>query len=536
MQRAPVLSQLRADTKLPKGTDTVTAVLTKDHPSALPSVALLVILQAAVSAASLVVEIVAGRMLAPYVGMSLYTWTSIIAVVLAGFSAGHWAGGRIAEMQTPRALLWTGWSMLGAGLTTALAVFVLRSGADILLPHIGNPIMAIVVLCMIAFFMPSFFAGIPAPVLAQISVVAAPDQSGRALGAMFAAGALGAIAGTLLAGFVFIAWLGSVGTLALVTVCYLVAALILLWLARRAGDKSGLLVAALVTLACLALAGATLAQPSPCTEESDYFCIRVEDVSADPNSPVRLMVLDHLVHGVSARDLPEVIFYDHAALLDLLARERMGGTDFSAFFIGGGTFTVPRKWSTLEPRPEVTVAEIDPTVTKVAIRDFWFDPTGTRILNQDARSALRTDGNRYDVIIGDAFTDIAVPAHLVTKEFFTLVRDHLNEDGVYLMNVIDHADRMIALMSLVHTLEQVFPHVEIWTEARRPEPGERMINIIAAGFSPTDVEVLQGMSPAPITFARIPAQAQAQLKAARSPIVLTDDYAPIDRLIGAESY
>jgi len=50
------------------------------------------------------------------------------------------------------------------------------------------------------------------------------------------------------------------------------------------------------------------------------------------------------------------------------------------------------------------------------------------------------------------------------------------------------------------------------------------------------VDMLQGMSPAPITFARIPAQAQAQLKAARNPIVLTDNYAPIDRLIGAESY
>ena len=129
-----------------------------------------------------------------------------------------------------------------------------------------------------------------------------------------------------------------------------------------------------------------------------------------------------------------------------------------------------------------------------------------------------------------------MPAHLVTEEFFTLVRDHLTEDGVFLMNVIDHADRMIALMSLVHTLEQVFPHVEIWTEARRPEPGERMINIIAAGFSPTAVDMLQGMSPAPITFARIPAEAKAQLKAARNPIVLTDNYAPIDRLIGAESY
>ena len=506
------------------------------HAPTLPPVALLVILQAAVSAASLVVEIVAGRMLAPYVGMSLYTWTSIIAVVLAGFSAGHWAGGRIAEMQAPRALLWTGWSMLGAGVTTALAVFVLRSGADIMLPHIQNPIAAIIALSTLAFFLPSFFAGIPAPVLAQISVAAAPEQSGRALGAMFAAGALGAIAGTLLAGFVFVAWLGSIGTLALVTLCYMLAAVLLLWLARRAGDASGVLMAGLTCLAGVLLAGAAMAQPSPCTEESDYFCIRVEDVSADPNSPVRLMVLDHLVHGVSARDLPEVIFYDHAALLDLLAQTRMGGTDFSAFFIGGGTYTVPRKWSTLDPRPEVTVAEIDPTVTKVAIRDFWFDPEGTRILDQDARAALRTDGSRYDVIIGDAFTDIAVPAHLVTREFFELVRAHLTEDGVYLMNVIDHADRMLALTSLVHTLEQVFPHVEIWTEARRPEPGERMINIIAAGFSPTETGTLSGMSPAPITFARIPAQAQAQLIAARNPIVLTDDYAPIDRLIGAESY
>lgn len=514
----------------------MTAILTGGKTPALPSVALLVTLQAVVSAASLVVEIVAGRMLAPYVGMSLYTWTSIIAVVLAGFSAGHWAGGRIAEMQTPRALLWTGWSMLGAGVTTALAVFVLRSGADILLPHIANPIGAIVALCMIAFFLPSFFAGIPAPVLAQISVAAAPDHSGRALGAMFASGAIGAILGTLLAGFVFVAWLGSVGTLALVTLCYLLSALLLLWLARRAGDPSGMLMAGLAMLVGLLLAGATVAQPSPCTEESDYFCIRVEDVSANPESPVRMMVLDHLVHGVSARDLPDVIFYDHAALLDLLARERMGGSDFSAFFIGGGTFTVPRKWSTLDPQPDVTVAEIDPTVTEVAIRDFWFDATDTRILNQDARAALRTDGSRYDVIIGDAFTDIAVPAHLVTQEFFELVRDHLTADGVYLMNVIDHADRMIALMSLVHTLEQVFPHVEIWTEARRPEPGERMINIIAAGFSPTDKDLLQGLSPAPITFGRIPPKAVAQLKALRKPIVLTDDYAPIDRLIGAESY
>ena len=89
----------------------------------------LVLVQAMVAAASLVVEIVAGRMLAPYVGMSLYTWTSIIAVVLAGFSVGHWVGGRLAEWPEGAALRANGWAMLAAALTTGGAVLALRWSA-----------------------------------------------------------------------------------------------------------------------------------------------------------------------------------------------------------------------------------------------------------------------------------------------------------------------------------------------------------------------------------------------------------------------
>lgn len=498
----------------------------------LPSVPLLVIVQAVVSAASLVVEIVAGRMLAPYVGMSLYTWTSIIAVVLAGFSAGHWAGGRIAEMDSGRALRWTGWSMVGAALTTAAALFLLRWGASIVLPMTENQIVAIVALCSIAFFMPSFFAGIPAPVLAQISVAANPDASGRALGAMFAAGAIGAIAGTLLAGFVFISWLGSVGTLVAVTLCYLAAAGLLLVWARRAGVAVAWLWAGVSLVAGLGLAGAALSQPSPCTRESDYFCIRTVDISADPNSPVHMMVLDHLVHGRGARDLPQVIFYDSAALFDLLAQARVDTPGFSAFFIGGGTYSVPRKWALATPPARLTVAEIDPAVTETAVEDFWFDPASATVLTEDARAALRTRPDRYDVIVGDAFTDIAVPPHLITREFFELVRDRLEPGGSYLMNVVDHADNLRALASTIVTLRQVFPVVEVWTEARRPAPGERLVFIIAAGQTETPVSRLNGRSPDPIQFARLADDTVEAIVTTRAPIVLTDDFAPIDRLMG----
>lgn len=499
---------------------------------ALPSVPLLVLVQAIVSAASLVVEIVAGRMLAPYVGMSLYTWTSIIAVVLAGFSAGHWAGGRIADMDAPRALRWTGWSMIGAALTTAAALFALHWGASVILPLTDNQIVAIVSLCAIAFFMPSFFAGIPAPVLAQVSVAATPESSGRALGAMFAAGAIGAIAGTLLAGFLFISWLGSVGTLVVVTVCYVLSAAVLLVWAQRAGAEVKWIWAGLWLLAGLALAGASMAQPSPCTRESKYFCIRTVDISADPANPVRMMVLDHLVHGRGARDLPQVMFYDSGALFDLLANARAPRPEFSSFIIGGGTFSVPRKWVLQEPPLDVTVAEIDPAVTEIAVRDFWFPADRATVLTEDARTALRRDPRQYDLILGDAFTDIAAPPHLITQEFFELVRDRLTPGGSYLMNVVDHADNLRVIASMVATLRQVFPVVEVWTEARRPEPGERLVFIIAAGTTETPVNVLNGRSPDPIRFGRLADDTLEAILTARDPVVLTDDLSPIDRLIG----
>ncbi len=487
----------------------------------------LVFLQGVVSAASLVVEIVAGRMLAPYVGMSLYTWTAVIAVVLAGFSAGHWWGGRIAERPAPRALRETGWALLAAAATTAVAGLLLRSSAGPLLEMVTHPVWAITLLCAAAFFAPSFFAGVPAPVLAQIAVTTS-DRSGRALGAMFAAGAIGAIGGTLLAGFLFISWLGSTLTLAIVTLCYVICALACLWLARAAWQALPLTMAAGV----LAMTGFGATMSSPCDHESRYFCIRTEDIAADPSRPVNLMVLDHLAHGISARDLPQVMFSDHGAMLDGLARMRMGARPFSAFFVGGGTFTIPRAWADRGIGP-LTVAEIDPVVTRVAADDFWFDPKSALVLHEDARRALTSrPDTRYDVILGDAFTDIAVPSHLITQEFFTLVRERLNPGGIYLMNVIDFEDRLDALAAIHATLAIVFPNVEIWTEQRRPEPGERMVFVLVASDGPSPVDSVQFPAPEPTRYGALSDRFVDTMLKARDPVVLSDDYAPIARLLG----
>jgi MFS family permease len=458
----------------------------------------------------------------------------VIAVVLAGFSAGHWAGGRLAERPAPRALAATGWGLAGAALTTAGAVFLLRWTAGGVIAALDHPLAAITALTALVFFLPSFFAGIPAPVLARIAVTAQPARAGHALGAMFAAGALGAIAGTLLAGFLFISWLGSSGTLAAVTAVYAGLALAAFLAAGRATrSRTGAAAMPLSLLLPLGLAGLGLTQPDPCTRESDYFCIRVLDASGEVGAAARLMVLDHLGHGISVENAPGRMVTPHGAMLDRLARARMAGRPFDAFFIGGGSYSVPRAWAAAPGlTATMTVAEIDPAVTETAAESFWFEPASARVLHEDARLALQREPQRYDVIIGDAFTDIAVPAHLVTREFFELVAARLAPDGVYLMNVIDFADRLDALAAIVRTLRQAFPVVEVWAELTRPEPDARLVFIVLAGSSASATGQLAGAPPDSLRFGRLSPAAVDALVTRRAPPILTDDYAPIDRLLG----
>ena len=156
------------------------------------------------SAGSMALEIVAGRALAPYVGMSLYSWTVIIAVVLAGLSIGHWIGGmlsdRLSNLKTSVAI-----TLLMAAITTMTSLGLLR----IIEPSVSSldPVSHVTWLSMGAFFLPSMFAGIISPILTKLAIdQTVPAKHGRVLGLMFALGAFGAILGTLIAGLLLISW------------------------------------------------------------------------------------------------------------------------------------------------------------------------------------------------------------------------------------------------------------------------------------------------------------------------------------------
>ena len=484
--------------------------------------------QVLVSGGALVLEIVAGRMLAPYVGMSVYTWTAVIAVVLAGLSVGHWVGGRVADQSPQTALARTALYLAFGALTTAAAIFALRFFAEPVSSMTSHPVLEITLLATVAFFAPSFFAGVPSPVITSLTILTYPDQQGRAIGSIFAAGAIGAILGTLASGYLLIGWLGSTATVVVVAATYLAVALLF---ALGSGIRRALVICIVLVLTTAGLCIAALKSLSPCTKESRYFCIRVVDLSTDVGQPARLMVLDHLGHGISVESDPDLLLMPYVSLIDILVRTKFDRPPRSAFFIGGGAYTLPRAWQSRGVK-DIHVAEIDPAVTAMAVSSFWLEPSDMKIEHRDARRALAGTPQKFEAIVGDAFTDIAVPPHLVTREFFLLVRKHLADNGVYVMNFVDDADRAQALRSIKATLEAVFSDVSVYVEESDLRTGGRTTFVLLASRDPINIKTLVEEGRQSRRFINV---SDANILHATNPegqLILTDDHAPIDHLIG----
>ncbi len=485
-----------------------------------------------VSAGSMALEIVAGRALAPYVGMSLYSWTMVIAVVLAGLSLGNWLGG-VAADQTKRPRRLIAWCLMSAAVTTLISLSLLRTFAGI--SDGAAPLAQMAILSVSAFFAPSFFAGLLSPLLTILALNATSESSrGTVLGLMFALGAFGAIVGTLAAGLWLISWLGT--SYSILAIAALYAAMAMTYLGNGPAGVVG-------SLAIL-ISGGILAAPdafglsSPCERESSYFCIRSDDLS-DVNRPVRVMALDHLAHSVNDRDDPRILWSSYVQGVDELVSQRMPRDEISAFFIGGGAYTLPRAWLERYPQGRFTVAEIDEEVTRFARDRLWFTPDDRiEIVHQDARMALKRlpKDQRFDVIFGDAFHDIAIPHHLATDEFHADIKARLNPDGVYVMNVVDALRSPLFMLSLAKTLKAQFAHVELWLDAESVQPFETRTTwiVLATDIAFATDRVQSSYGPLR-TWLRIPLKEMRRAVGEEQLVFLTDDYTPVDRLLAAVS-
>ncbi len=330
-------------------------------------------------ACGLIIEIVAGRILAPTIGVSLYTWTSIIGVVLAGISVGNYLGGRAADRFPFSTTL--GLILLAGGISSlsVLALVGVVSDAFGTLPIVTR----IVLVTATLFFLPSLILGMVTPVVIKLRLTDL-KRTGDVVGKIYAVSTSGSIFGTFVAGFVLIQWLGTRQTLLLVALILVVMALAFgsLWQVRVHRF------AALILLAVIGgvnFSGATLS--GDCTRESNYYCIRVSDLTLEGGLQVKVLRLDQLLHSYVVLDDPTALIYGYEKVFAEIANSiAYRDPDLRALFIGGGGYTMPRYLEALYPDSTLEVIEIDPQVTQVAFEHLGLRPD-TRIVtyNEDAR-------------------------------------------------------------------------------------------------------------------------------------------------------
>jgi MFS family permease len=464
------------------------------------------------SAMVLVIEIIAGRLLAPYVGISLETFTGIIGTVLAGIAVGAAVGGALADRYDPRPLI--GPALVLGGILTWLSLPIVTA----LGPEVGNGPVAIVTLTGTAFFLPVAVLSSVSPMVAKVRLHDL-GETGWVVGGLSAAGTAGALAGTFITGFVLVAALPSKPIVIVVGAIAVVAGIgVSWWMRRKPTAAASALLIVFAAIGIAAIGGTEV----PCQHETAYYCVRVERDAARPT--VRNLYLDRLRHA--SVDLADPTYLDvrYVRLFaDVAAALPPGPLD--VLHIGGGGFSFPRYLSAVRPGTESRVLEIDRELVEIAEDELGLEQGPDLVVDVgDARLALPdlpTDG--FDLVVGDAFAGESVPWHLTTAEVVAEIDRVLRPGGIYVMNVIDGgssrfaraelatlADRFAHVAAILPTtgIPELYPVNQILLASSRRLPRFRV--------EPADGEVVAGR------------EIHSFIGGARR---LTDDHAPVDQLV-----
>lgn len=468
------------------------------------------------SAAVLVLEVLVTRLVAPYVGLTLETYTAAIGVALAAIAAGAALGGRLADARDPRR--WLGPSTaLGGGLLMAARPTVFAVG-----PGVGIGPASTVVLVLVAVGPAVLVLSTVPPGVVKLQLRSLAE-TGATVGRLSALGTLGALAGTFLTGFVLLSALPTSRVLLVVGLLLVVSGLVLaVVLPRQRPDPTrvvaGLAVAALSATWLLLSDGA-------CERETRYYCA---SVVVDPNrTGGRTLMLDGLRHSYVDLDDPTYLQFSYTQrIADVLATLPPGPLD--ALHLGLGGATVPRYLAATRPGSRSTVLEVDPGVLRLD-RDELGLVTGPDLAVRvgDARTSIAgLSAGAYDVVVGDAFGSLAVPWHLATREMVQQVRRVLRPGGVYVLNVIDNPPASFVAAETA-TLRAVFGSVLLLGTPEQLAGRAGGNYVLVASDDPLPRERLAALAQS----RGVPDRAYETADFAAGARVLTDDDAPVDQLL-----
>lgn len=445
--------------------------------TALPA-AVFLALVAASGFAALGLEVLWTRMFAQVLHNSVYSFAAILVTFLATLGAGA-SLARLLMARSRDRIAVLGWLLVATGIAIAATPFVFWLATNGLryvaakegwLAYVGT----VFGLAALVIGVPGILLGSVFPFL--LGLAANEGGVGRSIGRLAAINTLGAIAGSLAAGFLLLEWLGLWGSIRTLALVYPIAALALVArsfaaapIARGATSRKTLGIAALVTLAALVTFFDPARLPRLPDLQNPKHPLTIHRIWEGSDGTVAVVSVDGHLRTIvdnyySLGSSDDKQYEETQADLPLLLHPKPR----SVFFLGLGT-GITAGAALRHPVERVVAAELSSEVVE-ASREYFgahtnglFEDPRAEVVVDDGRQYLLATDERFDVIVGDLFIPWQSGAgNLYSEEHFRAVRDRLAKGGLFAQWLPLYQLSKDEFLTIAKTMLDVFPQVTLW--------------------------------------------------------------------------
>jgi spermidine synthase len=483
-------------------------------------------------------EMLGSRYLNPYFGSGIHTWASLISTVLAALTIGYFIGGSLADRHPSPAVL--GATVLVGSLYLVLLPLFARGLLELVLAGFDDVKTGSLAAATAVLLFPVTFLGMYSPFAIRLLLHSA-QQSGRVSGTVYGISTAGSIVGTLGTTFFLIPAMGTRAITIMLGAIGILAGLVLIALPRLASPRFAARSSALL-IGMLAL---TWAAPGTravdlvdgriradmldrkdgriAHVETEYNDIYISKRRAELTMSFQLKGWDYTESVTNLKDPDDLpLKYTRNMTLGVIYPQEVQ----RVLMIGLGGGSISTYLGRHVPELPIDTVEIDPGVITAAKTYFGIRETEkVRYLEGDGRVFLNRRKGAYDLMLVDAFHGGYVPFHLLTKEFYELIKQRLTRNGAAAFNIHD-GTKLYA--STLTTLASVFASVHLY-----PSGEGEVIAIVTASPAP-DTEMLASRAAAlqerhkfrfglPQLIER-----RSDRKPSQKGELLTDDFAPVN--------
>lgn len=407
------------------------------------------------------VELGASRLLAPYFSSSQIVWTIIIGTIMIAMALGNIWGGKNADKNPNPDKLYM--RLIIAAIWIAaiplLGKYVIIGISGILVLTVNNNFLVLAgfAACMVIFVFPLFLLGTVTPSLVKYTVESL-DDSGKTVGTLGAFNTIGSIVGTFTPTFITIPAVGTSITFLIFSGILLLLGLVYFISKREKKAVCGLASALFIVCSIWGNSDSFAFWEKDLVYEGESIYNYLQVKETDDSVILSTNVLFGVQSILKKDDSLTGMYYDYAMAAPIMAgAEKKDKVDILILGMGTGTYAK----QCLKYFDNVTVegVEIDEKITDLA-EEYFQLPKDVKVTTYDGRAYLQATDKKYDVIMVDAYQDITIPFQMSSVEFFTMVKEHLTEDGVMVVNMNMHSEEEGNINDyLADTIANVFQHV-----------------------------------------------------------------------------